>query len=87
MARIYEESGRRSTYLGDWHSHPDGIAAPSREDHRTARAIRKHAPTRMPRPLMLVVASDETSWRIAAFRLTLQKLRPARLKLYEGHIP
>lgn len=82
VARIYEESGRRTTYLGDWHSHPDGIPTPSREDDRTARTIGEHAPARMPHPVMIIVASNRKSWRIRAFRLSGKRLRLARLKLY-----
>lgn len=82
VARIYESSGRRATYLGDWHSHPSGSPTPSRKDHRTARTIARHEPARMPRPLMLIVASNNKTWQIAAFRLNGRKLRPLPLKLY-----
>lgn len=27
VERVYRESGRIVTYLGDWHTHPKGIAA------------------------------------------------------------
>lgn len=83
VARIYAESGRRASYLGDWHSHPDGIAAPSKKDHRTARTIARHRAARMRRPLMLIVANDDQFWRIRVFRLSGRKLRPAELNLYE----
>lgn len=83
VARIYSESGRRTIYLGDWHSHPEGIVAPSKKDHRTARAIGNHRPARMRHPLMLIAASDEERWRIGAFRLSGRKLRAARIKRYE----
>jgi integrative and conjugative element protein (TIGR02256 family) len=82
VARIYERSGRRTTYLGDWHSHPDGSPTPSRRDHRTARAIGRHAPARMPRPVMLIAASGDEKWLVAAFRLRRRKLRPIKIKLY-----
>jgi integrative and conjugative element protein (TIGR02256 family) len=82
VALIYEQSGRRTTYLGDWHSHPDGWPSPSRKDHRTARAIGRHAPARMRRPLMLIAASEDDTWRIAAFRLRRRRLRPMQIKLY-----
>jgi integrative and conjugative element protein (TIGR02256 family) len=83
VARIYAESGRRASYLGDWHSHPDGVAAPSKKDHHTARVIARHRAARMRWPLMLIVANDDQFWRIRVFRLGGRKLRPAKLKLYE----
>jgi integrative and conjugative element protein (TIGR02256 family) len=46
IAKAYERSGRIHTYVGDWHSHPDGIARPSRRDRETARRIAKHRPAR-----------------------------------------
>jgi integrative and conjugative element protein (TIGR02256 family) len=82
VARRYEESGRRLAYLGDWHSHPDGIAKPSRKDLRTARAIGSHDEARMPRPIMLIVASDREGWRPSVFRLAGKKLVSAKLRIF-----
>lgn len=82
IARIYRASGRRTTYLGDWHSHPDGFLNPSRRDHRTARAIARHPPARVRRPLMLIGAREDGAWRVAAFRLCRRKLRPMQIKGY-----
>jgi integrative and conjugative element protein (TIGR02256 family) len=83
VARIYEESGRHAKYLGDWHSHPDGAARPSRKDRRTARSIAQHAAARMPTPLMLIVASSDASFRLACFRYSRRKLRRLSLRLYD----
>lgn len=82
VARIYEESGRHATYLGDWHSHPDGAARPSRKDQRTARSISGHAEARMPNPLMLIVATSGEQMRFAALRYSRGKLRRVKLHLY-----
>jgi integrative and conjugative element protein (TIGR02256 family) len=82
VARIYEASGRRATYLGDWHSHPDGIARPSRKDERTARCIADTPEARIPNPLMLIAASDKESWRIAAYRFDGSRLQHGTLKLH-----
>jgi integrative and conjugative element protein (TIGR02256 family) len=69
LARSYEDSGRVTTYLGDWHTHPGGLTLPSRRDRRTARAIARTAGARMPSPLMLILASTEKGdWRFAAYR-------------------
>lgn len=59
IERIYRESGRRHTYLGDWHSHPDGGAALSSRDKRTLRRIARHGPAMVSAPIMGILASDE----------------------------
>jgi integrative and conjugative element protein (TIGR02256 family) len=82
VARVYAASGRRSTYLGDWHSHPVGVAAPSRKDQSTARKISTHADARAPRPLMVIVAKTGGGWRIAAYRFDGKRLRLAKLEIY-----
>jgi len=50
IARLYRASRRTRTYLGDWHTHPDGAPRPSNKDHATGRRIGKCAEARMPRP-------------------------------------
>lgn len=62
IAEAYDRSGRRLTYLGDWHTHPRGVARPSRLDRATMRAIARHAPARCPQPLMLIVAGEPRHW-------------------------
>jgi integrative and conjugative element protein (TIGR02256 family) len=84
VARIYAESGRHATYLGDWHSHPKGAARPSRKDQRTARSIAEFRDARMPHPLMLIVATNETGFRLAAFRYRHGKLRWVAVHRYGG---
>ncbi len=83
VARIYAESGRHATYLGDWHSHPKGAARPSRKDQRTARSIAEFRDARMAHPLMLIVATNETGFRLAAFRYSHGKLKWVALRRYD----
>ncbi len=54
-ARIYEESGRIHTYLGDWHSHPGGSGQLSKLDKDCMATISEHQPSRCPRPLSVIV--------------------------------
>lgn len=58
--RLFEETGGDIDYLGDWHSHPDGIPAMSSEDRTTLRRISR----RVHEPLMLIIADDgsQESW-------------------------
>lgn len=47
------------TYLGDWHSHPDGSAELSGRDRRTLRNIAGAPDAFCPQPALLIVASTE----------------------------
>lgn len=59
IARVYEESGRLFTYLGDWHTHPDGGLQLSRTDRSTLGRIANHPPARVKRPVMLILAGGD----------------------------
>ena len=81
LARRYEESGRVTTFVGDWHSHPAGVAAPSRKDVRTARRISRARAARMKEPLTLIAACEENErWTIAGYRYRRWRLRAVRLE-------
>lgn len=56
IARMYNESKRTLTYLGDWHTHPNSTAYLSSIDKRTAKKIASHKKARLSSPLMLVAA-------------------------------
>lgn len=47
------------TYLGDWHSHPDGNTALSDRDRRTLRNIAREQDAFCQEPALLILASDE----------------------------
>lgn len=74
VARIYQESGRISGYLGDWHSHPLGDVNLSRRDRRTLRRIAGHEEARAPVPVMAVVAGSEHTWLLAVWRYAPKRL-------------
>lgn len=89
LARHYEESGRITTYLGDWHTHPGGVAVPSRRDERTARAIARSKDARMSRPLMLILGSaarddEQDEWNLAVYRWTKLGLKPVEAEVLNG---
>ena len=79
ISRVYETSGRRHTYLGDWHSHPGGRPMLSRKDKRTLRAIAKHRPARAPNPVMVILIGDEpcelAAWRCLPRRILRGQFR------------
>jgi integrative and conjugative element protein (TIGR02256 family) len=70
LARRYLASGRITTYLGDWHSRPDGIPVPSTVDRRTARTIARTRDARMPHPFMLILGPepDTDGWGFNVYR-------------------
>lgn len=54
--RIYQESGRISTYLGDWHTHPHGGNGTSQRDRKTLSNIACAGEARAPRPIMAILS-------------------------------
>lgn len=67
IARRYESSERRYTYIGDWHSHPDGRPLLSRQDRRTLAAIAGTPEARAPVPLMGILRGGPP-WELAIWR-------------------
>lgn len=61
-------------YIGSWHTHPAGRAAPSRRDTDTAQSISAQPEVQLPRPLLLIAATwpglagqrirDIAAWRL-----------------------
>lgn len=56
IERIYGESGRISTYLGDWHTHPQGGNGTSQRDRKTLLNIACAAEARAPKPIMAILS-------------------------------
>jgi len=79
IARIYAASGRCTTYVGDWHSHPAGSLYLSRIDIRTLRTIARHKNARLRSPIMIVAASGTPEWDIGVWQW-----RPSWLK-FKSH--
>lgn len=67
IAKIYEQSGRNVTYLGDWHTHPGGYARMSKQDRNTLLKIGATAEARAPNAVMLIAAGEEGNWQIKAW--------------------
>lgn len=84
VAAAYAGSGRVSTYLGDWHSHPGGSRRPSGLDRSTARRIALCEQARAPHPVMLILHGEADDWRLAAYRRGRWRLRAGRATVVEG---
>ena len=55
-------SGRVSSYLGMWHCHPDGQAAPSPTDQASTHVLVSAQAGGRPRALMLILGAAPTRW-------------------------
>lgn len=89
IGELYEESGRRLEYLGDWHTHPGGRPWPSRRDERTLRRIAVASEARCPDPIMVILgigaADDAAAWVAGAFVLRGRpRWRPRRTRVTPG---
>jgi integrative and conjugative element protein (TIGR02256 family) len=67
IGRLYRRSGRRLSYLGDWHTHPRGGLGLSRKDRRTLGLIASDPAARAPTPLIAILAGRRR-WHIAFWR-------------------
>lgn len=72
IAEHYQRSGRRETYIGDWHTHPDANTGHlSRTDRRVLRQIIKAPAARSAAPLMAIFHGDDSDWRLSVWRAQL----------------
>lgn len=69
VAQAYEDSGRVSTYLGDWHSHPGGGDELSPTDVATLWRIARYARARARRPMMAILSGTRGRWSLAVWVL------------------
>ncbi len=82
LERIYRASGRRVTFLGDWHSHPRGSRRPSGRDQDTARAVAQADGGRTPEPVTLILCRGTRGWRAHPYRQRDGRLQPLALRVY-----
>jgi integrative and conjugative element protein (TIGR02256 family) len=80
IARLYEASGRRLQYLGDWHTHPGADAYLSGKDEATLKQIAMHRDARAPKPVMLILAGGP-EWLPSAWVAALTSRRLWRRRL------
>lgn len=56
---LWEATGGRVTFLGDWHSHPRGAALPSARDQQAVIQIAEDPDFKAPQPLIAIVATAQ----------------------------
>ncbi len=48
-------------YVGEWHTHPDGLPIPSATDVRAMRAISNHSEVAIKNPVLLIIGLQKTN--------------------------
>lgn len=82
LEALYEQSGRVVTYLGDWHTHPDGRVRASRTDRATYRRVANDPDLRTAHPLMLIFALGPRNYRVGAYILDGNRIRRIAIEQY-----
>lgn len=95
IARHYAASGRRDTYLGDWHSHPQASSGTlSWTDRGVLRRVIKTPAARCTRPLMAVFWGEPPDWHLDIWQGELNARKflwdrlvvaPLSVKIYAAH--
>jgi len=67
-------------YLGDWHSHPDGIASLSYKDRSTLKRIANFPDAQIKAPLMMICAG-RNNWNLGAWSVVLRRWRSQWISL------
>lgn len=82
LAEAYASSGRITTFVGDWHCHPDEHPVPSRRDLRTARRTSRRKAARAPHPAMIIVGVEEGQVALGVYVLVDDALRDVDWTLF-----
>jgi integrative and conjugative element protein (TIGR02256 family) len=86
VAELYERSGRRDTYLGDWHTHPDGSTRASLTDWVAAWTIARSRDARCPNPVMVILAlTAAAALSVGAYRWNRRKLQRIDYLAHRDH--
>lgn len=62
VAAVYGKSMRQYTYIGDWHTHPDGTGTLSKADRTTMKEISHCPKARCTTPIMLLLVGHPRMW-------------------------
>jgi len=73
VAEIYKKTGRTSTYLGDWHTHPDGRQSLSNIDVTALQNISAYSKARTESPIMVILSGSPSRWTLSAWQLLSKK--------------
>lgn len=83
--RIYVESGRTISYVGEWHTHPRGAPRPSRQDRKTAEQLATDPGFRAPHLLYAIAGKRPLrggGWRLDIYQW-LGELTRVEVELFD----
>jgi len=63
IRKLFASSNGDLDYLGDWHTHPDGVAMMSEQDESTLQRISR----RVASPLMAILAGGAMEWNMGCW--------------------
>lgn len=75
LKTIFETSQGKRIYLGEWHTHPDGLAIPSEKDYATMLALSKNSEINIQTPVLLIYALNESVGNASCYILKEKKLQ------------
>jgi len=76
IAHIYDDSEGNVTYLGDWHTHPNGTPELSSIDKRTLTKIALTPESKNSHPIMAILGSYPKTWTLNSVQFASGVMRP-----------
>lgn len=73
LIEVYDASPRL-IYVGEWHTHPDGIPIPSNTDLKAMTEIAESNEVNIENPILLILGIDKTEMKLGAFVYSNNKL-------------
>jgi integrative and conjugative element protein (TIGR02256 family) len=73
ITSIYNDSGRIHTYLGDWHTHPNGSRRLSIKDLGVMVRTATYKPARAAQPIMGILHNNP-AWKLAVWSFSFPRI-------------
>lgn len=73
LIELYEATPRM-IYVGEWHTHPDGIPMPSNTDLKAMTEIAENDEVNIENPILVILALSPSEMRVGAFLYSKNKL-------------
>lgn len=74
LSQLFVKSKGESHYLGEWHSHPNGMPSPSHTDFSTMQKIAANTNIAIKTPVLLIIGYDTLSFNERFFILFNNRL-------------
>lgn len=76
LVKVFKQSNGETIYLGEWHSHPNGVPYPSSTDYSSMKRIAQNTDVRIETPLLLIVGYNTQQFNERFYIYHNQKLTP-----------